>query len=327
MTKIAIIGAGMAGLTAARFLKDYAEVTIFEKSGSVSGRMATRRSDPYSFDHGTQFFGAKTSEFKTFIAPMIKSGILKPWDARFVEIENTNIVQSRNWADSCPHYVGEPTMNTVGKFLSKNFKVNLKIRIQSIKKVGEQWCLLTENSESLGFFDWVLLAIPGAQAADILPSSIPLRENISKIKMDGCFSVMLGFLEPLPIEFDAALVRSSDISWISINSSKPGREGPFSMLAHSTNNWAVANSNIERGEALNYLCSQISHTIGHDVTKADHKGIHQWMYANTKKHGDLTHFIDQSKCIGVCGDWVIQGRVESAFTSGFKLAQDVLGTF
>ena len=32
MTKIAIIGAGLSGLSAARFLKDRAEITLFEKA-------------------------------------------------------------------------------------------------------------------------------------------------------------------------------------------------------------------------------------------------------------------------------------------------------
>ena len=326
MTKIAIIGAGMAGLTAAQLLKDHAEVTIFEKSSSVSGRMATRRADPYSFDHGAQFFGAKTTEFKNFIAPMIATGVLKPWNARFVEIENADIVQSRNWADSYPHFVGDPGMNAVGKFLSEDLNVQVKSRVHSIEKSGNQWSLMGENCRNLGNFDWILLAIPAAQAAEILPSSLPVHEEISSIKMEGCFSVMLGFPEPLPIEFDAALVRGSDISWISVNSSKPGREGPFSMLVHSTNSWADANSHMDRGEALDYLCSQVSRAIGHDVANAKHKAIHQWLYANTKKQGNATHFIDQSKNIGVCGDWVIQGRIEAAFTSGFKLAQDVLIT-
>ena len=326
MTKIAIIGAGMAGLTAAQLLKDHAAVTIFEKSSSVSGRMATRRADPYSFDHGAQFFSAKTTEFKNFIAPMIATGVLKPWNARFVEIENADIVQSRNWADSYPHFVGDPGMNAVGKFLSEDLNVQVKSRVHSIEKSGNQWSLVGENYRNLGNFDWILLAIPAVQAAEILPSSLPLQEEVSSIKMEGCFSVMLGFTEPLPIEFDAALVRGNDISWISVNNSKPGREGPFSMLVHSTNSWADANSHMDRGEALDYLCSQVSRAIGHDVANANHKAIHQWLYANTKKHGDATHFIDQSKNIGVCGDWVIQGRIEAAFTSGFKLAQNVLIT-
>ena len=59
MLNIAIIGAGLSGLTAANILREHANVTVFDKAKGPSGRLATRRADPYSFDHGCQFFSAK----------------------------------------------------------------------------------------------------------------------------------------------------------------------------------------------------------------------------------------------------------------------------
>jgi oxygen-dependent protoporphyrinogen oxidase len=51
--KIAVIGAGIAGLTCAYELqKQGAEVTVFEKNDYVGGRMATREQDGYFFDIG-----------------------------------------------------------------------------------------------------------------------------------------------------------------------------------------------------------------------------------------------------------------------------------
>ncbi|MBT4205492.1 MAG: NAD(P)-binding protein, partial [Proteobacteria bacterium] len=71
MKNIAIIGAGLSGLVAAQQLGSVAHVTIFEKSKGVGGRIATRRSGLYSFDHGAQFFTPKTELFKEFLKPMI----------------------------------------------------------------------------------------------------------------------------------------------------------------------------------------------------------------------------------------------------------------
>ena len=51
MKRIAIIGAGMSGLTVANQLKDIAKVELFEKSRGVSGRMSTRYAESYQFDH------------------------------------------------------------------------------------------------------------------------------------------------------------------------------------------------------------------------------------------------------------------------------------
>lgn len=51
---------------------------------------------------------------------------------------------------------------------------------------------------------------------------------------------MLGFSAPLDLPWQAAVVRNADISWMSVNSSKPGRADAFTMLVHSTNAWADA---------------------------------------------------------------------------------------
>tara|TARA_B100000768_G_C10975732_1_gene247628 strand:- start:126 stop:377 length:252 start_codon:yes stop_codon:yes gene_type:complete len=64
MFNIAVIGAGLSGLTVANTLKEQANITIFEKAASPSGRLSTRRANQYTFDHGCQFFGAKTAAFR-----------------------------------------------------------------------------------------------------------------------------------------------------------------------------------------------------------------------------------------------------------------------
>ena len=65
--KIAIIGAGMAGLTVAKKLKDFADITIFEKSRGAGGRICSRYTEPFVFDHGAQFFTTKDSEFNELV--------------------------------------------------------------------------------------------------------------------------------------------------------------------------------------------------------------------------------------------------------------------
>ena len=47
MQNIAIIGSGIAGLTAARFLNRSFDVRVFEKSRGVGGRVATKRLQDY----------------------------------------------------------------------------------------------------------------------------------------------------------------------------------------------------------------------------------------------------------------------------------------
>ena len=141
----------------------------------------------------------------------------------------------------------------------------------------------------------------------------------------GIEHLLLGFDHILPLEFDAALIRDENISWISINSSKPGRNEEYCLLVHSTNNWADEHIDDDRESVMDYLCQHTSEVIGHDVSTANHRAIHGWRYANIEKQEGETHFIESNERVGVCGDWLIQGRVEAAFTSGFELTNKIFG--
>ena len=327
---IAIIGAGLSGLTAANLLKDTVDITLFEKSCNVGGRMATRYADPYSFDYGTQFFTAKTHQFQAFIEPMLRAGIIKIWGARFAEINNKKITYKRQWDQHFPHYVGTPGMSAIAQYLAQGLNIKLRAQVQCIRKQGNQWHLLDNRGQSLGKYNWVVLTIPVRQAVAILGpilsscQDLVNGEDLANKKMHGCFSLMLGFPTPLALSFDAALVRNEDISWISVNSSKPERGKAFSLLIHSTNAWADQHIDDDKDLVMQYLCEQVSKIVEYDVSAADLKALYAWRFANIKKQYGKTHLIDGKQQLALCGDWFIQGRVEAAFSSGFKMANDLL---
>ncbi len=61
---IAIIGTGIAGLSAARALKDAGHVVqLFDKSRGSGGRMSSKRSDAGALDMGAQYFTARDRRF------------------------------------------------------------------------------------------------------------------------------------------------------------------------------------------------------------------------------------------------------------------------
>ena len=138
MIKIAIIGAGLSGLSAAYLLKEYADITVFEKSRGVSGRMSTRRSEPYFFDHGAQYFTARTKAFQDFIEPLVNQGIIERWNPCYVKFDGNKIIERKNWSEEEPRYIGSPGMSEISKFLAKdiNVKINKKIISINYKKNG-----------------------------------------------------------------------------------------------------------------------------------------------------------------------------------------------
>jgi renalase len=81
--RIAVVGAGVAGLAAAARLADLGvSVSVFEKSRGPGGRAATRHDGPHRFDHGMQFFTARSEPFRRQVADWIDRGVVRIWTPR-----------------------------------------------------------------------------------------------------------------------------------------------------------------------------------------------------------------------------------------------------
>jgi len=320
-SKIAIIGAGLSGLSAAHLLKDFADITLFEKARGVSGRMSTRRAGPYFFDHGAQYFTARTKPFQDFIQPLLDQGIIELWNARYVKFKGNQIIERINWIDEEQRYVGVPGMNQVGKFLAKELNIHMNTRIVSLNHQGA-WQLIDEQGQQYSGFDWVICTAPSPQAAELLPEFFKYHADLKAIKMSSCFSLMLGFEQSFPTEFEAAHVTDSDLSWIALNGHKPKRPDLFTLMVHSSEEYTEAHIDDDRDQVMQYLIAETSRTIECDASTADYKTIHGWRYANNEyKKQKSPPFIDQDLKLAACGDWCLGGRVEGAFTSAYDLTK------
>jgi predicted NAD/FAD-dependent oxidoreductase len=328
MTRIAIIGAGMAGLTLANELSDHARVTVFEKSRVPGGRMATRSPSPYAFDHGAQFFTAKSPEFQAQVAEWVQAGVVQSWNVRFAEFERDRIVATRDWDDERPHYVGVPGMRQIGNYLATGIDIELHTTVTALRRVGKEWRIETAGGNEFGPFDWVISTAPAAQTASLLPD-FAFQTDVQKTKMLSCYALMLGFPETVTPQLDwqAALLREADISWISVNSSKPGRGDAFSLVVHSTNAYAEGNLETDQADVEAHLLAELQQVTGMDTDKADHCVLHRWRYANIEAQDGEPALLDPEQRLGVCGDWLIHGRVEAAFLSATQLAKAIRQQF
>ena len=321
MKKIAVIGAGISGLTFANQLKDKYNITIFDKARSVGGRTSTRYFENYQFDYGAQFFTAKTDEFKEFCQDLEEKEVIKPWKANFAVIDNYKIDKKWQFDADYPHYVGIPKMNMVAKHLARNLEIILQTEISKIDFKENKWHLEDSNENGYNDFDYLIIAIPSHQAINLIPQDSILYQNVEAKKMQGCFCLMLGFKEELSLEFDAAFVTNSILSWISIDSTKPQRPDGFSLLTTSSNLWADENIENDLKENEKKLLDELKKIIDFKEENISYKQIRRWKYANAKKSYDEQFLFDKEHNLGVCGDYFIQGRIENAYLSGYNLAK------
>lgn len=320
MKKIAIIGAGLSGLVAAQQLKSVALVTVFEKSRGPSGRLSTRDAQPYQFDHGAQYFTARSEAFREFLNPLITAGHVAEWNTDIFDLDNHRKGAAQKRVEGGPFYVAIPKMNQLGKALASGLTVRYSTRIISMDRSHDKWHLLNDNNKSDGGFDWVICAIPSTQCARILPESYRFMPDIKQQKMSGCFALMLGFKESLNLPWQALKVNNSAISWICVNSCKPDRPPGYSLLVHSSNSWAETHMDVDQQHVKNQLVEELETIIGWNISHFDHIALHRWRYANSEPRSLENTLLDSQMQLGACGDWCVEGKVEGAFNSAMRLA-------
>lgn len=207
---IAIIGAGIAGLSAAHRLQEAgANCTVFEKSRGLGGRMATRRTHSLEFDHGAQYFTARGTGFQS---------LLQRWHTEGSAAE---------WAPG--KWVGSPAMTAPARSLAADLRVIRECRITRLVGQPGRWQLSTDSAPSgmLGMeqeiFDAVILAIPAPQIEPLTtPIGLRFRE-LECVRYAPCLTLMLAFAES--VGFRELFLRPSTgpLAWMARNTSKPGR--------------------------------------------------------------------------------------------------------
>ena len=320
MRRVAVIGAGLSGLVAARELRERCEVTVFEKSRGYGGRMATRYGGEFEFDHGAQYFTARSAEFQEFLEPLIAQGAVACWRARFAELDRDTVIATRDWDDAFPHYVGAPRMNAIGRYLADGLTIRQNTTVTHLDREADGWSLADNDGNSLGRFDWVVCALPAAQTAALVPADSRLHQLAGEVPMRACYALMLGFDRPLRLPWQAALVNGADISWISVNSSKPQRADRFTLVVHSTNGYADANLDTHLPAVQDHLLREVSEVAGIDCGQASFCQLQRWRYANVDKQPGPACLVDEETQLAGCGDWFRHGRVEAAFSSGLEVA-------
>jgi renalase len=326
--RIAIIGAGVAGLACARVLSDAGHhVRAFDKGRGPGGRLSTRRTQTdvatLHFDHGAQYFTARDPAFRSQIDAFIHQGSVAEWHGSLVRLarDGTNRPLSQE-----PLYVGTPGMNSMVRAMAAGLDVAWAVRVGAITRQDDAWHLADEAGAALGAFDQIVCAVPAEQVAPLLEAhASDLASHAKAITSLPCWAGMFAFDAPLASPFDA--IRLDDhpvIDFIAANHSKPGRAdmppAPTTYVVHARADWSIAHLEDTADNVADALAEGL-------VSFADNRpnrvfsAAHRWRYAKVEvQHGPQFGY-DAAIGIGACGDWLSGPRVESAWCSGHALGQ------
>ena len=309
--RIAIVGAGMAGMSCGQRLSRLGhEVRLFDKGRGPGGRMATRRMEDggttLHFDHGAQYFTARDPRFVEQVAHWEASGVAARWAAA---------------GDDA--WVGTPAMNAPLKAMAGELGVQFGTRIEQLVRDGEGWQIDGEGAPDARF-DAVLVAVPAEQAGPLLQPHAPAMATLAdQTASDPCWTLMAGFEAPLALVQDT-LRQRGPIGWAARNNAKPGRANEECWVIQASPEWSRAHLEEDAETVAAALLAELAEANGGPLPRQLAATAHRWRFARSGTAGEEALW-DAEQRIGVCGDWLIGPRVEAAYMSGLLLAEAVGG--
>lgn len=305
--RVAVIGAGIAGLAAARTLADRGHnVKVFERSRIAGGRVATRSipalelpkglSGEVAFDHGAQYFTVRDDRFSVLAAEWERDKVIAKWTGRIVSFDG------EGWDDletDTSRYAGTPGMSAIVTALAHDLDIEYARTIESLDPL-------------LRDFDRIIVATPPDQAA-------ALGAQVPTVKMRPNWTVLAAFEERVAARFDAAFVHGSPLGWICRNTSKPKRNWKIDCwVVQATGAWSEAHVDDRADDVGAFLMEAFEDLIPAGLPRAFYATVHRWRYAAADPPLAVGAIPDGR--ITLCGDWCKGSRIEDAFLSGLEAA-------
>lgn len=314
---VIVVGAGMAGLTAARKLRQVGvSTTVLDKGRAPGGRMATRTIDGARFDHGAQHFSARSAEFRKTIEELENAGVVRSW------------YQAKSWTSPAlgkeSRLVGRGGMRRIPEHLANGLDIRTSVTVDRLYR-DESGVTAIAGTKAVAHAAAVILTPPIPQLLNLLRSSNIQPDHktlqaLSVVEYNPTLAVMATLDAPSGLP-DGHLAQSSqDVAWIADNQHKGTSELP-AVTIHSNADFAVAHLEEDRSTWTRYLADQTAPLLGGSIVSSIG---HRWMYAEPRTTFDSGAIALDPKHRTVLAGEVFGGaKVEGAFLSGLAAADAV----
>ena len=297
--KTAIIGAGMAGITAARSLITTGhDVQIFEKSRGSGGRLASKRSDMGRVNLGAQAFSTADPLF----------------------LDELNSWQQAGWVERCTtdssYWTGTPYMSALTRNLLGDINTNFACEIRALSHNSNGWLLHDQQARTHGPFQYLIVAIPAPQAEILLANCAPeLAEQAACVDMQPIWMVALGFKQPIALTNNLELLSNEAIAEV-IHTPQSADHPMQTLMLRANKKWTKEHILDDRQHVIAALTESLAALLDHPLPTADSVFAHRWLYALGAMPIASTLLADAQRGLYIAGDWCGYGDVYSAWHSG-----------
>ena len=319
---IAIIGTGIAGLSAAHALRSAGQtVQLFDKGHGSGGRMASKRSEAGTLDLGAQYFTARDRRFLDALQHWREEGWVDEWKPALPiprrpaePLPGRAATLGRHPTDECDH--PRPAHRSAsGLLLPHHRGLPRQAALAPAGRRGTEPRSVQPGPDRH----------PAPQATPLLASVPKLAATAASVVMEPTWAVALGFREVLDTPVQGCFVHGSPIAWLACNRSKPGRDtAPDTWVLHATSQWSRQHIDMAKEDVIEHLRCAFAEVIGCAVPEAAFSIAHRWLYARPAEAHQWGALGDPDLGIYACGDWCSSGRVEGAWLSGQEAARRLL---
>ncbi len=333
---IAVIGAGVAGLTCAQQLQQAGyRVVVVEKSRGLGGRLATRRLQGTHADHGVCYLKPKDDRFQTLIETLRERSLLQIWTDTIHELDAEEHLIAP--PDPAPRYASPSGISAIAKFLATELTLRLNQRVETIRQTDQGWQLQFE-SDSLNLADQagvtasaVIVAIPAPQALTLLESVAdePLLTSLRSLQFAPCISAIAVYSaeknQPAVPWRGVTCAHDPTIAWVGLDSSKQNSPSQPVVVVQSTA--AFANLHLETNDLPlvgQTLLDRAADLLASWLSSPETLQVHRWRYAFP-----INPLAEKFLCANtrspllLTGDWCGGNRVESAFLAGLATSAQI----
>ncbi|MBX3096606.1 MAG: FAD-dependent oxidoreductase [Fimbriimonadaceae bacterium] len=324
--KVAVVGAGIAGIACARLLHQAGvETVIFEKSKGFSGRAATRRVGPYTFDTGATSITPRGRALETVMMSEISTqGLIRIERPIYTHVYG-RIEPGDPMKNRIPRYVYESGINQIGKRLATGLDIRLETEISAMELPRDGGVFVHDQ-----VFDRAVLAVPLPQAQTLLQSAKDPRLLTASVYRP-CLSILLGFAVPFDAPYHAILDPDQlhPLTWLSVETLKsPGRApaGHTALVAQMGPAYSRRNDKTEDDRIIKDVLVDIQRLLGDEFVEPEVAEVKRWKYSQPESTISFAALNAPGRPIIVSGDGTTGGRIEHAYEAGMAAAQSILQT-
>lgn len=313
VVKVTVVGAGLAGLLAARELTANGhDVLVLDKGRGVGGRLATRRIGEAVFDHGAQFFTVRDARFQAIVDGWLAAGVVRVWCHGFGAEQ-----------DGYPRYVGSTGMTAIAKHLAKGLDVRTSSLVFSVLPSEKRaWTTTLDSGESFDS-DAVILTAPIPQSFGFaFTAGVEFPEDLRTIDYDRTLGLLAVLDGPSAIPAPGAVQNPDDVfSFVGDNHAK-GISPAHAVTFHANPQWSAEHWDTPHDEAENLLkIAAQSYLDGATITASNFK---RWRFATPQRNWPDRTWSNGARTMVVAGDAFAGPRVEGAALSGLDAAAIVM---